>query len=265
MLSAKMSEEGPAEWTQLRMIVCDCSSSSARFADPKDSQPPARAELRVSMALPRGPATSSSTAPLPVHDSSVCIAILAVLHLSRSRAVLGQHGAALHLSCALLQRVSSSQARRMLRRAARLAVLARSAPPLQRRFCAAPPPLLRASADGATACRALAPVAPGEAPAFAVFASRRTLEALGGAPGFVDLPPCEAQLAQGRPFAMLESAAGRVVLAAPLSGEVLRRNEALLAQGGAGEAPLRPGTHPLWLLDLACADEAEWEALQPTE
>lgn len=157
----------------------------------------------------------------------------------------------------------------MLRRAARLAFLARVTPPLQRRFCApAPPPLLlRASADGATACRALAPVAPGEAPTFAVFASRRTLEALGGAAGFVDLPPCEAQLAQGRPFAMLESSAGRVVLAAPLSGEVLRRNEALLAQGGAGEAPLRPGTcpEPLWLLDVACADEAEWEALQPAE
>jgi glycine cleavage system H lipoate-binding protein len=155
----------------------------------------------------------------------------------------------------------------MLRRAARLAVLARAGPPLQRRFCApAAPPLLRASADGATACRALALAAPGEAPAFAVFASRRTLEALGGAAGFVDLPPCEAQLAQGRPFAMLESSAGRVVLAAPLSGEVLRRNEALLAQGAAAPLP-RPGDRPepLWLLDVACADEAEWEALQPDE
>jgi hypothetical protein len=67
---------------------------------------------------------------------------------------------------------------------------------------------------------------------------------------------------------MLESSAGRVVLAAPLSGEVLRRNEALLAQGAAGEAPLRPGAfrpEPLWLLDVACADEEEWEALQPAE
>jgi glycine cleavage system H lipoate-binding protein len=150
----------------------------------------------------------------------------------------------------------------MLLRAQRLTSLARAAAPL-RRFAA---PALRHSDDGATACCARG-AAPGEPPAFGVFASRATLRALGGAAGFVDLPPLHAQLAQGRAFAMLESTAGRVVLAAPLSGEVLRRNEALLEQlaTGPGVAPPPAGAQPepLWLLDLACEDETEWEALPP--
>lgn len=124
---------------------------------------------------------------------------------------------------------------------------------------AAPQPL-RVAVDGATTCARLA----GEPPAFSVFASRRTLAALRGAspaapPLFADLPAADAQLLQGRACAMLETGAGRVVLCAPLSGEVLRRNEALLAPDAA-----LPGA-PLWLLDVACGDEEEWHALQPAD
>lgn len=75
---------------------------------------------------------------------------------------------------------------------------------------------------------------------------------------FADLPELEAQLAQGRPFGMLESRKGAVVqLAAPLSGSVLRRNEALLASNPLPAARIRQ----LWLLDVT-GDAAEFEALQ---
>ena len=151
----------------------------------------------------------------------------------------------------------------MLRPAQRLAarLASAAAPPLARRFCAAPP-LLR-SADGATACCVREAASAGQPPTFSFFATPRTLAELGGAASFADLPPVQTQLVQGRAFAMLESAAGRHVLAAPLSGEVLRRNEALL---GAVHSP-RPGgvpPAPLWLLDVACEDDSEWQALQPS-
>ena len=147
----------------------------------------------------------------------------------------------------------------MLRSVQRLARLASAAPPLLRRFCAAPP-LLRSSDDGATAC-CVREAPAGQPPVFGVFATPRTLAELGGSASFVDLPPVEAQLLQGRFFAMLESSLGRRMLTSPLTGEVLRRNEALLAAA----SPSPPGAPPapLWLLDVACEDDSEWQALQP--
>jgi hypothetical protein len=60
---------------------------------------------------------------------------------------------------------------------------------------------------------------------------------------------------------MLESAASqRLMVVSPLTGEVSRRNEALLR--GDASPPL---DQPLWLLDVAGCDEAEWEALQAGE
>ena len=148
----------------------------------------------------------------------------------------------------------------MLRPVQRLARLASAAPPLLRRFCAAPP-LLRSPDDGATACCVREESA--GRPVFGVFATSHTLTELGGSASFVDLPPVETQLLQGRFFAMLESSLGRRMLTSPLTGEVLRRNEALLAAA----VPVSPSPGappaPLWLLDVACEDDSEWQALQP--
>ena len=146
----------------------------------------------------------------------------------------------------------------MLRPVQRLARLASAAPPLLRRFCAAPP-LLRSPDDGATAC--CVREASAGRPVFGVFATSRTLTELGGSASFVDLPPVETQLLQGRFFAMLESSLGRRMLTSPLTGEVLRRNEALLA--AASPSPPDAPPVPLWLLDVACEDDSEWQALQP--
>jgi glycine cleavage system H lipoate-binding protein len=58
---------------------------------------------------------------------------------------------------------------------------------------------------------------------------------------------------------MLESAAKRqLMLRSPLTGEVTKRNEALL---GPSPPALAAGS-PLWLLDVAAYDNAEWDALQ---
>jgi hypothetical protein len=57
---------------------------------------------------------------------------------------------------------------------------------------------------------------------------------------------------------MLEAPGGRQLqLVSPLTGEVTRRNDALLA---ATPPPLVRGA-PLWLLDLAVCDDSEWDAL----
>jgi hypothetical protein len=59
---------------------------------------------------------------------------------------------------------------------------------------------------------------------------------------------------------MLESAAKRqLMLRSPLTGEVTRRNDALLAPP---PLPALPAGSPLWLLDVAADDNAEWEALK---
>ena len=148
----------------------------------------------------------------------------------------------------------------MLRSAQRLARLARAAPPHLRRYCAAPL-LLRSSDDGATAC-CVHEAPAGQPPVFGVFATPRTLAELGGAASFVDLPPLGTHLLQGRFFAMLESSFGRRMLTSPLSGEVLRRNEALLAAApSAPPSDAQPA--PLWLLDVTCEDDSEWQTLQP--
>ena len=152
----------------------------------------------------------------------------------------------------------------MLRSTQRLSRLASAAPLLLRRFCASPPQL-RSPDDGATAC-CVRDASAGR-PVFGVFATSRTLTELGGAASFVDLPPVNTQLLQGRFFAMLESSLGRRMLTSPLTGEVLRRNEALLAAAAPATAapPSRPGAlpAPLWLLDVTCEDDSEWQALQP--
>jgi glycine cleavage system H lipoate-binding protein len=147
----------------------------------------------------------------------------------------------------------------------------------------AAPPVLRFAPDGVTACAPAA--APGE---FAVYAAPQALLRLGSV-AFVDLPEVDAQLLQGakacmttcahrgtpcrtvahrdapsracagRHCGMLESATKRqVLLAAPLTGEVTRRNEALLASP---PPPAPAAGQPLWLLDVLVADAAEWNAL----
>ena len=61
---------------------------------------------------------------------------------------------------------------------------------------------------------------------------------------------------------MLESSAGaQRLLASPLTGEVVRRNEALLGTGAAGAAARQ--RRPLWLLDVAALDAGEWDSLPP--
>ena len=60
---------------------------------------------------------------------------------------------------------------------------------------------------------------------------------------------------------MLENAAGRqLMLVAPLSGEVTRRNDALLAATPDAPAPRAAGA-PLWLWDITACDAEEWDAL----
>jgi glycine cleavage system H lipoate-binding protein len=88
---------------------------------------------------------------------------------------------------------------------------------------------------------------------FRLTLSPSALATLDGDVSFADLPELDAQLVQGRPFGMLESRSGREVLqlAAPLSGLVLRRNEALLASNPLPAQPRGAQLKELWLLDVA--------------